>query len=176
VARWQQQVYPAIAREARLQKADIYFWDESGFRADSVHGKTWAAKGKTPVVRVPGHRQTISAASAVNSKGGFGFSTYQGSLNAERFVQLLRKMMEGAKHPVHLVLDNLPAHKTAAALRPDEQVWSYAKRTGLARSPLRTGKKLAERIHTQLAQIKANPDLVRSFFNHPMSPIFLTCE
>jgi len=45
VARWaggQHQIYPAIAREARQQKADIYFWDESGFRADSVHGKTWA--------------------------------------------------------------------------------------------------------------------------------------
>ncbi|WP_439328924.1 IS630 family transposase [Cephaloticoccus primus] len=189
VARWQQQIYPAIARGARQQKADIYFWDESGFRADSVHGKTWAAKGKTPVVRVPGQRQTVSAASAVNSKGGFWFSTYQGSLNAERFVQLLRKMMEGAKRPVHLVLDNLPAHKTAAArsyvdelqgkltlhflpgyapdLGPDELVWSYAKRTGLARSPLRTGQKLAERVHTQLTQIKANPNLVRSFFNHP---------
>jgi len=140
-------------------------------------------------VRVPGQRQTVSAASAVNSKGGFWFSTYQGSLNAERFVQLLRKMMEGAKRPVHLVLDNLPVHKTAAArsyvdelqgklplhflpgyapdLGPDELVWSYAKRTGLARSPLRTGQKLAERVHTQLSQIKANPDLLRSFFNNP---------
>jgi len=38
-------------------------------------------------------RQTVNAASAVDNKGGFWFSTYQGSLNAERFVQLLRKMI-----------------------------------------------------------------------------------
>ena len=29
-------------------------WDESGFRADSVHGKTWGKKGQTPVVERPG--------------------------------------------------------------------------------------------------------------------------
>ena len=49
--------------------------DESGFRADTVHGKTWAPKGKTPVINRPGQRQSISAASAVNAKGGFWFAT-----------------------------------------------------------------------------------------------------
>ena len=52
VARWQQDTYPAIVRQARQDKADIYFWDESGFRADAVQGTTWAARGQTPVVRV----------------------------------------------------------------------------------------------------------------------------
>jgi hypothetical protein len=30
--------------------AEIYFWDESGFRADAVQGKTWGVKGHTPIV------------------------------------------------------------------------------------------------------------------------------
>ena len=71
----------------------MYFWDESGFRADSVHGKTWGRKGQTPVVERPGQRQSISAASAVNARGGFWYCTYQGGLNAEAFVSLLRRMM-----------------------------------------------------------------------------------
>lgn len=50
IARWQRETYPAIARQAKQDKADIYFWDESGFRADAVHGKTWGATGQTPVV------------------------------------------------------------------------------------------------------------------------------
>lgn len=69
VARWQQDTYPTIVRQAKREKAEIYFWDESGFRADAVQGQTWAAKGHTPVVAVPRHRQGISAASAVNSRG-----------------------------------------------------------------------------------------------------------
>ncbi|AAW77562.1 putative transposase [Xanthomonas oryzae pv. oryzae KACC 10331] len=46
-------------------------------------------------------------------------------------------------------------------------VWSYTKRTGVARSPLRSGEKLADRVHDQLSDIAARPELVRSFFRHP---------
>ena len=67
----------------------MYFWDKAGFRADSVQGK----KGQTPVVERPGQRQSISAASAVNARGGFWYCTYQGGLNAESFVSLLRELI-----------------------------------------------------------------------------------
>ena len=189
VTRWQEETYPAIVRKAKREKAEIYFWDESGFHADAIHGKTWGVKGQTPVVQVPGQRQGIGAASAVNSKGGFWFATYSGGLNGDRFVELLRQMMKWRRRPIHLVVDGLPAHKSKAVrayidslkgkltlhflpgyapdLNPDELVWSYAKRTGVARSPLRAGEKLADRVHAQLADIAARPDLVRSFFKHP---------
>jgi len=189
VARWQQETFPAIARQARQEHAEIYFWDESGFRADAVQGRTWAAKGQTPVVSVPGQRQSISAASAVNSKGGFWFSTYKGGLNGEGFVGLLSKLMKHRRKPLHLVLDNLPAHKTAAVrtyvaglggkltlhflpgyapdLNPDELVWRHAKRTGVARSPLRAGEQLVDRVQAQLTDIASKPALIRSFFKHP---------
>lgn len=158
VARWEQETYPAIVRQAKREKAEIYFWDESGFRADAVQGKTWGVKGQTPVVSVPGQRQSISAASAVNAKGGFWFALYSGGLNGDLFVSLLRRMMKGRRKSLHLVMDGLPAHKTRAVrdyvdelrgkltlhflpgyapdLNPDELVWSYAKRTGVARGPL----------------------------------------
>ena len=114
IERWQRETFPAIARQARAEGAAVYFWDESGFRADTVHGKTWGVRGQTPVVHRPGQRQSISAASAVTANGAFWFCTYDGALKAERFVLLLRKLMRGRRKPVHLVLDSLPAHKTAA--------------------------------------------------------------
>ncbi|RBB03484.1 IS630 family transposase, partial [Xanthomonas oryzae pv. oryzae] len=61
VAQWQEQTSPAIVKHAKREKAEIDFWDESGFRADVVQGRTWAVKGVTPVVAVPGQRQSISA-------------------------------------------------------------------------------------------------------------------
>ena len=73
-----------------------------------------------------------------------------------------------------LTLHFLPGY--APDLNPDELVWSHAKRTGNARRPLQKGEKLEARIRAQLTEIGKNPTLVRSFFRHPMSPIFLTYE
>lgn len=189
IEQWQRVVFPTIAAQARREGAEVFFWDESGFRADAVHGKTWGRRGQTPVVDRPGQRQSISAASAVNSKGAFWFQTYAGALTGELFVELLRKMMYRRKKPVHLVVDGLPAHKKAVVkqyvastagrltlhflpgyapeLNPDELVWSHAKRTGVARRPLRKGEKLEQRVNEQLREIADDPVLVRSFFGHP---------
>lgn len=189
IERWQRETYPAIAKEAKVQGAEIYFWDESGFRADAVHGKTWALRGKTPVVHRPGQRQSISAASAVNSKGAFWFATYQGALSGELFVELLRSLMYRRKKPLHLIVDGLPAHKKAVVkqyvqslegrlqlhflpgyapdLNPDELVWSHAKRTGVPRNPLKAGETMQQRVNDQLKSIEKNPALVRAFFKHP---------
>jgi transposase len=189
IERWKYETWPAIAAQAKLDGADIYFWDESGFRADTVHGKTWARRGHTPVVERPGQRQSISAASAVTSKGGFWFATYSGGLNAALFIDLLKRLMKRRRKPLHLVVDGLPAHKTASVrkyvastqgkltlhvlpgyapdLNPDELVWSHVKRTGVARNPLRAGEKLEIRIDEQLREMHKNRRLIRSFFRAP---------
>jgi transposase len=186
---WQRETFPAIARRAKKHGGEVFFWDESGFRADAVHGRTWSARGQTPIVHRPGQRQSFSAASAVNANGAFWFCTYQGALKAELFVTLLKQFMRGRRKPVHLVIDGLPAHKKACVreyvestqgrlslyflpgyapdLNPDEWVWSHVKRTGAARRPLRAGETLREKIEEQLALLKRMPALVRSFFLAP---------
>jgi transposase len=189
IERWQRETYPAIARQARAEGAEVFFWDESGFRADTVHGKTWGVRGQTPVVERPGQRQSVSAASAVTAQGAFWFCVYEGALNGELFVELLKKMMHRRRKPVHLILDSLPAHKRAIVseyvastegrltlhflpgyapdLNPDELVWSHVKRTGTARRPLHRGETLREKIEAQLAKIQKLPSLIRSFFKAP---------
>ena len=106
-------------------------------------------------------------------------------------------MMKNRKKPVHLVVDGLPAHKAkfvkdyvastkgtltlhflpgyAPDLNPDELVWSHMKRTGVARTPLRKGEKLQEKVDTQLAAIKKLPKLVRSFFMAPSVAYITDC-
>lgn len=194
---WQRETFPAIAQVARDQGAEIFFWDESGFRADTVHGKTWGVCGQTPVVNRPGQRQSISAASAVNSKGAFWFATYKGGLTGELFVELLKKLMHRRKKAVHMVVDGLPAHKKALVkqyvastngkltlhflpgyapdLNPDELVWSHAKRSGPARRPLRKGENLEEKVSQQLQAVADDPALVRSFFGHPSVAYISDC-
>ena len=103
----------------------------------------------------------------------------------------IRHGLWGLRHSqckfVHLVLDSLPAHKTALVnasvastngrltlhflpgyapeLNPDEL--AHMKRTGVARNPLRKGEKLNEKVEAQLADIRRTPHLVRSFFRAP---------
>jgi transposase len=183
---WKHDTYPSIARRAKKRGAEIYFWDESGFRADAVQGQTWGAKGQTPIVAVPGQRQSVSAASAVNAKGGFWFATYKGGMSAELFIAMLKVLMRHRKKPVFLILDSLPAHKAkivqtyvastneklelyflpgyAPELNPDELVWNYMKRTGTAKRPLTAGESLHDRIDDELLQIRKNSALIRSFF------------
>jgi transposase len=186
---WKRKIYPQLAARARRAGAEIYFWDESGFRADAVQGKTWGMRGHTPIVELPGNRQSISAASAVNAKGAFWFVTYKGGMTAELFVALLKHIMRRRRKPLFLVLDSLPAHKAkmvrdyvestngklelhflpgyAPELNPDELVWNYVKRTGTAKSPLAFGELLQDRIDADLQAVRADPALVRSFFRAP---------
>ena len=186
---WKMEVYPKLAARAKKVNADIYFWDEAGFRADAVQGRTWGKKGETPVIAVPGKRQTISAASAVNAKGAFWFATYQGGLNADLFVGMLELMMKRRRRPLFLVLDNLATHKAkvvteyvastrgklelhylpgyAPELNPDELVWNYMKRTGTARRSLGKGEVLQDHIEADMLAIQRNPGLVKSFFRAP---------
>ena len=186
---WKQMTYPKLAKRAKRNGAEIYFWDESGFRADAVQGRTWAVKGHTPTVELPGTRQSVSAASAVNAKGAFWFVTYKGGMTAELFVSLLKHIMRGRRKPLYIVLDSLPAHKAkmiqdyvastkgklelhflpgyAPELNPDEFVWNYVKSTGTAKSPLAAGEDLQDRIEADLLAVQANPKLVMSFFKAP---------
>jgi len=186
---WKRKTYPKLAARAKREGAEIYFWDESGFRADAVQGKTWGMRGHTPIVEVPGSRQSISAASAVNAKGAFWFVTYKGGMTAELFVALLKVIMRGRRKPLFLVLDSLPAHKAkmvqayvestkgklelhflpgyAPELNPDELVWNYVKRTGTAKRPLGSGESLQDRIEADLQAVQNDRALVQSFFRAP---------
>ena len=186
---WKRDTYPSIAAWAKRLGAEIYFWDESGFRADAVQGRTWGVRGQTPIVAVPGKRQSVSAASAVNAKGAFWFATYKGGMSADLFVAMLKQIMRRRRKPLFLVIDSLPAHKAklvrdyveatdgklqlyflpgyAPELNPDELVWSHMKRTGTAKRPLASNELLQERIEADLIGIQNNRALVRSFFKAP---------
>lgn len=109
---WRREIFPDIVRKAKAAGAEICFWDDSSFHSGDRDTKTSSRKGKIPVGERSARKQAIRAASAVNSKGAFWYSTYEGRLTAERFVALLRKLMQHRLKPLHLVVDAIPAHTT----------------------------------------------------------------
>lgn len=68
-----------------------WLWRGAGLRGARCgpacgHGKTGGVKGHTPAVNVAGPRQSVSAASAVNSTGGFWYATDPGGVSGEKWV------------------------------------------------------------------------------------------
>jgi len=186
VQQWINQDYPRLRKRARKHGATIFFLDEAGFSSEPNLGRTYGLKGKTPIVSTTGQRQKVSAISAVSSKGGFWSQVYTGMLNAGRFVEFLKNFRRGGRGKVFLVVDGHPSHRAkmvagyvascrgdlelhflppyAPDLNPDEFVWQYAKTNGVAKKPLKKNESLKERVKRDMADIKAKPKLVRSFF------------
>src|SRR6266481_5459736 len=95
IKRWTTEVFPRLRARAKRVGAKIFFLDEAGVRSDQVLGRTWGLRGKTPEVATSGRRQSVSAISAVNTRGAFWYEIYTERLNASRFVALLRHFPTG---------------------------------------------------------------------------------
>ena len=183
---WLAEDYPKLRRRARRHAAMIFFLDEAGFTSEPGLGRTDGLKGQTPVVHTTGQRQKVNAISALNAKGAFWSAVYGGNFNATRFVGFLKDFRRGRKAKVYLVVDGHPSHRAklvrqyvqstrgmlelhflppyAPDLNPDEFVWQHTKTNGVARKPLRHGESLRQRVTQDLANVRANRPLVRSFF------------
>ena len=151
IAAWKNEVYPKLAVRAKRRGAEIYFWDESGFRADAVQGRTWGSQGPDA--------GDCGAGDTSIGVGGIGGRCQGGVLPAHK-AKVVRDYAEstGGKLEFHF----LPGY--APDLNPDELVWNYMKRTGTARRALVKGETLQDCTETDLFAIQPNPAMVRSFF------------
>jgi transposase len=111
IAAWLETTYPAIARRARAVRAVIYWGDETGVSNQDQAGRSYAPKGQTPVVARTARRITQSMISAVSNRGLMRFMLYEGALNADGFIALLRRLTKDAGRKVVLIVDNLKVHK-----------------------------------------------------------------
>jgi len=98
IEKWQRETFPAVATQAKAVGAESF----SGMSPDSVPtqcmqdvGRSWTHTRRAATRTTPIHQRGF----AVNAKGAFWFSTYEGGLNAELFIELLKKMMKYRKKP-----------------------------------------------------------------------------
>jgi transposase len=111
ITAWLERDYPAIARRAKAAKAVIHWGDETGLSNQDQIGRCWAPKGRTPVVARTAKRVTRSMIAAVSNRGLMRFMLYQGALNADLFLDFLRRLVRDAGRKVVLIVDNLKVHK-----------------------------------------------------------------
>ena len=111
VQQWLKQEYPKIRALAQREKADIYFGDAAHMRSDHHAGRTWGKRGETPVVLSTGARHRMSLISAVTSRGHMRFMIKEkGGVNADVFIEFVRRLLIGCENKIFLIVDRGPAH------------------------------------------------------------------
>ena len=160
IARWVAQDWPRIKQAARRRNARIVFFDESGASLLPNVRRTWAPRGRPPLLRHPFNWQRVSMAAALcYGVGGGGaslaFHIHPGSYDTASLIPVIRQLrgfLGGEK--ATLLWDGLPAHRSRAMaaflatqrdwlvverlpgyapeLNPVEQAWANLKGNELA--------------------------------------------
>ena len=189
VRKWVQEDYPAIEKEAKQMKAEIWFADESGLRSDYHAGTTWGVKGQTPVVRSAGARYRLNMISAVNRRGRMRFMIEKKGVNADVICRFLDRLMVGIKTPVFLIWDGHPVHKSkkvtekvksydgklrlyllpgySPELNPGEGVWREVKSHRLGRAGIFSFADMKSKALGALRSLLQRLDIIREFFHTP---------
>lgn len=190
VRQWLKQDYPKIRALAQREEADIYFGDAAHMRSDHHAGRTWGRKGETPVVLGTGARYRMSLISAVTSRGHMRFMIKEtGGVNADVFIEFLRRMLIGSKNRIFLIVDRGPAHvakKTKAFVaslggrlrlfylppyspdkNPDELVWKHLKADTVGRTSITSFDEFKDKVRSSMLSLQRTPAKIRAFFQKP---------
>jgi transposase len=186
IAAWLATGYPALAKRAKAMRAVIYWGDETGISNQDQIGRSYAPKGKTPVMPRTAKRITRSMISAVSNRGLMRFMLYEGALNADRFLAFLRRLVRDAGRKVVLIVDNLKVHKAGKvkawveshaheielcylpSYAPDHNPSEYLNndlKQQLRQQPQSgSEQELVERTRSVLRAIQRSPRRVRAYF------------
>ena len=185
-ARWLKQEYPAIARQARRDKAAIYWGDEMGLRSDHVTGTRDAPVGHPPVIRAPGQRFGCNMISAITNKGALAFLVFEGKFKAPVFVAFLQRLLKQIAGKISLIVDGHPVHQSGNATRvaathssrlrlirmpgycpelnPDEWLNQDVKTTGLGKSRPTNRTELIAIVRSHLYRRQKQPQVITNLF------------
>jgi transposase len=189
VQAWLTEEFPKIRALAKRERAAIFFGDEAGVRSDFHAGTTWARRGETPVVPATGQRFGLNLVSAISPRGELRFMTVDGKMDADKFIEFLRRLLHNMRGRVFLIVDRHPAHRAkkvrdfvdategklrlfflpsySPELNPDELVWNHLKNHGIGKRIVHSREHLRELAVAHLRRLSRMPERIRSFFQHP---------
>lgn len=189
VQAWIETEYPAIAKRAKAEKAEIQWADETGLSNQANYGKSFAPKGNTPIIPRPAARFSQSMISSVTNQGKLRFMVYDGALNTRVFLEFLKRLIRNAAHKIFLILDNLRVHRAkivtawakankdkielfylppyAPDRNPDEFLNNDLKQAMARRRTPRNRAALKSGLTSYMRGLQMRPAKVRSFFQAP---------
>ena len=189
VRRWLQEEYPAIRRDAKREKAAIYWGDEMGLRSDHTPGRSYGRRGHTPVIPGTGQRFGCNRISAITNRGRLNFMVFHKRFRADVYLDFLKRLVRQAARKVYVIVDRHPVHRArkvqdwlgkhahtirqfflpgySPELNPDELLNQDVKTNAVGRRPPRDREESLRSVRGHLRRPQRQPHIVRKYFDEP---------
>ena len=182
---WVTEELPKIVAFAKKKRAVLYFEDESSLALQPSSGKTWAARGSTPLIRVPEGRGSIPLLSAISPSGKLLFCLPRAKVRSNTIVSFLKQILLHHKNRhVVVIMDSAPAHTSKATkdfiatqkrlhvfflppyspdLNPDELVWNHLKHQKMNAHRATNKQELRNLASRNLRSIQKKTPMLKAF-------------
>jgi len=187
ITRWRSEVWVEMKRKAHLERRILVFVDESGFYLLPAIVRTYAPRGKTPIVPVFQTHDHLSVMSGVTPQGWLFTMTRYNPLNGSDSIHFLKHLCSQTDCKLLVIWDGSPIHRSidvrtfltngaakqihlerlpayAPDLNPDEGVWSYLKQVELRNVCCFNLDHLHQQLNLAILRLRRKPVLIQSFF------------
>lgn len=109
---WENKTWPEILKKCEEMNGVIIFCDEVSFAQWGSLARTWAPKGKQPVVKTCGKRKGLKMFGAIGfTDGDFIYMECEGKFNGDSYMRFLQLILSRYSCPVFLIEDGAPYHR-----------------------------------------------------------------
>lgn len=185
VRKWLDEEYPAIRRQAKAEKREIYWGDEMGMRSDHQVGTSYGRCGRTPTIPGTGKRFGCNMISAITNRGHLLFMVFKRRFTAKVFVEFLRRLVRQV-WGLFLIVDGHPVHRSAAVkrwlaehpelrlfglpgyspkLNPDELLNQDVKSNAVGRRRPQDQDEMVSTVRSYLRSTQQQPQIVQQYFH-----------
>jgi transposase len=187
VDRWLKEEYPEIKKQAKREKALIFWGDEMGLRSDHAVGRSFSRRGQTPVIPGTGQRFGCNMISSITNKGRLNFMVFKKKFIADVFIEFLRRLIKQNERKVFLIVDGHPVHRSkkvgrwlkknerkirlfflpsySPELNPDEMLNQDVKSNAVGRRRAHNRIELIKNVRSYLRSRQRKPHIVRKYFH-----------
>ena len=165
--------------------------DPKGFKSlvDCQHGRGYAPKGQTPILRKKAKRFSTNMISSVTNQGKVRWMIYRETLTSEVFIRFMERLIKDSKKKVFLIVDNLRVHHSAPVKEwveankerialfhlpsyspernPDEYLNGDLKSELSRKAPPMDQGHLERNLIGSMRRLAKSPKRVASYFEHP---------
>lgn len=186
---WLEIEYPQIEQQAKQEKGEIAWADESGVRCDAQVGRGYAPIGQTPEIRLSSQRVSVNYIASISNQGKVRFMLYSHKLTAQVLIMFMERLLLGRTRKLFWIVDRHPVHRSQAVqgwldqhcnaiemfylpsyspqLNPAEYLNCDVKHGVHSKPPTLNLEQLKQRVSSHLHKLQKLPARVRKYFQHP---------
>lgn len=172
-------------KKARREGRLIVFIDETGVSTRPHRVRTWAPKGKTPVIHETFGWKSLSVIGAI-SLWRILFRIHSGAIKGPQVVDFLQVLLRHTRQPLLVIWDGAPIHRSrlvseyiastggrvvverlpayAPELNPAEYIWAHLKQHEIGNLLVKEAWELSHQATAALRRMRRRPRIIRACF------------